>query len=107
MGERGQATVETVGLLPVIFVIVLGAAGLLAAGSARELADHAAEAGAVAMLEGSDPAGAARDALPGWAKDNVEVAIHGRRVRVTVTPPAPVVGDLLHATAEADAGASR
>jgi len=104
--EAGQATVETVGLIPVIVAVSLAAGGLLAVGVARELADHAAEAGAVAILEGGDPAAAAYGALPGWARDRVVVSVSGHHVRVRVTPPAPVaaVSDLLGSTAEADAG---
>lgn len=107
MGERGQSTVETVGMLPLLVAVALGVCQLLAAGAARELADHAAEAGAVAILEGGDPANAARDALPGWAKDRVDVNVDGDRVRVRLRPPAPVrqVAVVLEADAEARAGA--
>ena len=106
MGERGQATVETVAMLPLLVVIALAVGQLLAAGAASELADHAAEAGAVAILEGGDPVRAARAALPGWAKDRVEVTVQGPVVRVGLTPPAPVrrVAVLLAADAEARAG---
>ena len=105
-GERGQASVELVALAPLIVVAVLAAAQLLAAGSAAVLADHAAEAGAVALLEGADPAAAARAALPGWSRSRVSVEITGRRVRVRVRPPSPVValGRLLEARGDADAG---
>ena len=48
----GQSTVEIVGLLPILVAVVLGAAQLLAAGVAGEVADHAAEAGALAILQG-------------------------------------------------------
>lgn len=40
--QRGQASVELVALAPVVVAVVLAAAQLLAAGAARELADHAA-----------------------------------------------------------------
>lgn len=107
MDERGQSTVETVGMLPMLVVVALAVCQLLAAGVARELADHAAEAGAVAMLEGGDPEDAARAALPGWAKERVHVAVHGSRVRVRLEPPAPLrsVAVVLAADAEARAAA--
>ena len=107
MSQRGQSTVETVGMLPLLVVVVLGVAQLLASGAARELADHAAEAGAVALLEGGDPEDAARRSLPGWAKDRVAVSVHGQRVRVRIEPPAPLhsVAVALAADAEAKAAA--
>ncbi len=52
-GERGQATVELVAMLPLMAGIAVLVLQLLAAGAARELAGHAAEAGAVAMLQGA------------------------------------------------------
>jgi hypothetical protein len=102
---RGQATVEVVSMLPVVAVIAFAVLQLLAAGLAAELADHAAEAGAVAILEGSDPHDAARKAIPGWSGAHVDVAIHGKTVRVRVRPPAVMrgIGDLLTSTAEAKA----
>jgi hypothetical protein len=103
---RGQSTVEIVGLLPILLAVVFGAAQLLAAGVANEVADHAAEAGAMAMLQGGDPADAARAAAPGWARDRVEVDVSGRRVAVTVRPPSPFppLADRLTAHASAHAG---
>jgi hypothetical protein len=81
--------VELVGLLPILVAVVLGVAQLLAAGVARELADHAAHAGAVAVLEGADPERAARQALPGWTASRVSVVVHAGRIQVTVDPPGP------------------
>ena len=104
--QRGQATVELVALAPLLIVVVLAAAQLLAAGAAAVLADHAAEAGAVALLQGGDPVAAARAAVPGWSRERMTVRIDGRRVRVRLRPPAPVaaLGGLLEASREADAG---
>ncbi|HEV2770077.1 MAG TPA: hypothetical protein VGV40_07845 [Solirubrobacteraceae bacterium] len=104
--QAGQATVETVAWLPVLFAVVAAVGCLLAAGAARELAGHAAEAGAVAILQGGDPVGAARDALPGWSRERVTVRRRGRTVHVRVRPPIPVrrLADALAATARADAG---
>jgi hypothetical protein len=105
-GEAGQASVELVALAPLVVAVVLAAAQLLAAGAAAALADHAAEAGAVALLQGGDPAVAARSAVPGWSRSRMAVRVRGRRVRVRMRPPAPVssLGALLEATREADAG---
>src|SRR5436309_2980863 len=111
-GERGQASVELVALLPLALLLVAvawAACQALAAGAARELADHAAEAGAVALLEDADPRDAARGALPGWARDRLDVHVAGAAVRVRLHPPAmvPGLGALLDARAEAHAGEVR
>ena len=105
-GEAGQASVELAVLAPLLVLVILAASQLLAAGVATVLADHAAEAGAVALLEGADPAAAARDAVPGWSRGRMTVAVDGRRVRVRLRPPAPVaaLGGLLEAGGNADAG---
>ncbi|HTN22548.1 MAG TPA: hypothetical protein VL120_01055 [Solirubrobacteraceae bacterium] len=104
--ERGQAAVELVVLAPLLVVVALAVAQLLAAGAASALAGHAAEAGAVALLQGGDPVAAARSALPGWSRRRVVVQVHGRRVRVRLRPPSPVaaLGRLLEAGRDADAG---
>jgi len=104
--ESGQASIELVVLAPLLVAIVLTAAQLLAAGAAGELADHAAEAAAVAMLQGGDPAAAARDAVPGWSRGRMSVRIDGRRVRVRMRPPSalPGLGRMLEASSDADAG---
>jgi hypothetical protein len=104
--ERGQASVEVVALLPLLVLVALTVLQLLAAGAAAELADHAAEAGAVAVLQQRDPTQAVRDALPGWSRDRVTVTVRGRTVRVRVRPPAVTasLADRLATTAEADAG---
>jgi hypothetical protein len=104
--ECGQASVELVGLLPLAFLVALAIGQLLAAGAARELAGHAAEAGAVAMLQGGDPKAAAHDALPGWADDHLTIAVRERTVRVRLQPITVVPGlsDRLTATVVADAG---
>lgn len=105
-GERGQASVELAVLAPLAVVVVFAVAQLLAAGVVRELAGHAAEAGAVAVLQGGDPAAAARDAVPGWSRERLEVKVDGQRVRVRMRPPSPLhpLGDLLAVTRRADAG---
>jgi hypothetical protein len=104
---RAQSTVELVGLLPLLVTVVFTAAQLLAAGVVRELADHAAQAGAMALLQaGGSPGDAARQALPGWARDRAAVAVRGGRVSVTLRPPSPLrpVADALTAHAIASAG---
>ncbi len=105
-GERGQATVELVALVPLLVVVVAAIAQLLAAGAARELAGHAAQAGAMALLQGGDPKEAARKAVPGWSRDRLSVRVDGREVRVRLSPPALSrdLGELLATTRRAHAG---
>jgi len=104
--ERGQASVELVAVLPLVLGVGLGAGQLLAAGAAREAAAGAAEAGAVALLQGRDVRDAAGDALPGWARDRGTVEVAGRRVRVRVRPRVvlPGLGAATRADEVADAG---
>jgi hypothetical protein len=102
----GQASVELVAILPLALLVALAIAQLLAAGMARELAGNAAEAGAVAVLQGTDPGAAARAALPGWSRERATVRVSGRRIEIRVRPRTviPLLADRLAATASADAG---
>jgi hypothetical protein len=90
MAERGQATVELVAALPALLLAGLVALQLLAAGYAITLADGAAEAGALALASGGSAADAAREALPGWADDDVSVSVDGGEVSVRLRPPSPI-----------------
>jgi Flp pilus assembly protein TadG len=103
-GARGQSTVEVVGLLPLLLAVGFGVYALLGAGSAEHAAGGAAEAGAVALIQGRDPRVAARAALDGWPARRTRIAVSGRRVTVRVTPAGPL-GTRLRATVSADAGA--
>ena len=102
-GDRGQSTVELVAALPALLLAGLLALQLLAAGYALTLADGAAEAGALALASGRPAADAARDALPGWARDDVDVSVSGGRVTVRLQPPSPLpaVADRLAVTSSA------
>jgi hypothetical protein len=104
-GDAGQATVELVALFPLLLVAALAAAALLAAHSAGEQAGQAAEAGAVALLQGGDPEAAARRALPAAARPRADIVVHDQRVTVALSPHLPL-GALerpltAHATAHA------
>jgi hypothetical protein len=95
--ERGQASVELVAGLPALLLAGLVALQLLVAGYSVSLADGAVEAGALAVAAGRPAPPAVRGALPGWARDRVEVAVDGGRVTVRLRPPAPVpaIGDAI------------
>lgn len=101
----GQASVELVGLLPLLVGAGFGVSQVLAAGAAHEVADGAAEAGAVALLQARDPREAARAALPGWWRERATVSVDGRRVRVRVRPRGPIAALTRSLTVEAAADA--
>jgi hypothetical protein len=105
----GQASVELVGVLPLVVMLVLVVGQLLAAGAAAEMAGGAAEAGAVALVQGGDPAAAAKSAVPDWSRGRMTVVVEDTRVRVVVRPRAivPPLVSLLTARASADAGPKR
>ena len=90
--QRGQASIELLAGLPVLFAAALASFQLLATGYALTLADGAAEAGAIARAIGEDPEDAARAALPGWARDRVEVSESGGSLVVELLPPGPLSG---------------
>ncbi|WCB92918.1 hypothetical protein DSM104299_01618 [Baekduia alba] len=104
--DRGQSSIELVGMVPLVVVVVLVAAQFLAAGAARTVASSAAEAGAMAIVQGGDPAAAASAAVPGWTHARLAVRVTGRHVRVRATPATvlPLLPGTLASTATADAG---
>lgn len=107
--ERGQASVELVAALPALLLAAIVALQLLAAGYAMTLADGAAEAGALALVSGGSAAEAARGALPGWAAEDVAVAVEGGTVTVRLLPPSPLrsLADRLAVTSSASARPAR
>jgi hypothetical protein len=108
-GSRGQASIEVLGLLPLVAVIALVALTVIASHTAGEQAGEAAEAGALVFLQGGgDPRSAAEEALPDATLKRTTITVSGRRVHVRVRPrlalPVPGLADLLAGEAHADAG---
>ena len=95
--------------MPTSSTVAWPRAVLVALAVGQLLAGNAAEAGAAAILQGGDPKGQARDALPGWSEDRADIRVAGREVRVRLRPLAviPGVADRLAATVVADAGPER
>ena len=86
--EQGQASVELLGVLPLLVALALAVLQLLSVGYASVLAGNAAEAGALALAAGGDARAGAREALPGWSRAHAEVSVAGGRVGVRLRPPA-------------------
>ena len=87
-GESGQSSVELVALLPLALLVGLAIMSLLAARTAAGQAAAAAHAGAMALIQDTDAKAAARAALPRPARARAAIRVRGRRVEVTVRPPA-------------------
>jgi hypothetical protein len=87
---RGQASVELLG--GAVAVLLLGLIGfqLLAVGYAAVMADHAAEAAALALANGTDPKNAAAGAVPGWPRGAVQVRPGKGRIHLTLLAPSPL-----------------
>jgi hypothetical protein len=102
-GLSGQATVETVALVPAIVAVGLAALQLLAVGYASVLAGNAAEAGALALAAGADVRAAAKQALPGWGQARARIDVDGGRIEVRLRPPSPLqaLAERLEVTGEA------
>ena len=102
--SSGQASIELVGGLAVVLLSGLVAFQLLAVGYGAVMADHAAEAAALALANGHDPEAAVRSAVPGWPRGALRVApARGGRVTVTLRAPSPFgfLRDRLALTGEA------
>lgn len=106
--SRGQATVEAVAGMALFLAAGLIAFQLMAVGHSASLADAAAQAAAVAVVNGRSADRAARRSLPPWAAGRVEVVRAGGSIRVTLGSPSVIgpVSDLLQvvSTARVDPG---
>ena len=89
-GERGQALIELLGAVPAVLALGLVVMQALAVGYSSVLAGTAAEAGALALVDGRDARAGAREALPGWSRGRARVRVRHGRVRVSLRPPAPL-----------------
>jgi hypothetical protein len=88
----GQASVETVALLPLVILVAALLWQALLVGQAAWLAGSAARGAARAQAVGGDPAAAARAALPARLHRGLTVRPRDSEVRVRVRVPAVVGG---------------
>jgi hypothetical protein len=87
MSERGQAGVELIVAAVALLIAALAVLQLLAAGRMSAIADGAAEAAAIALVNGRDPEEAARAAAPSWVRGGVHVRERSGHVTVTLGAP--------------------
>lgn len=92
-GCRGQATVEAVAGFALFLFTGVICFQMLSTGHAASLVDGAAQAAAVAAVNGRSADAAARRSLPGWAAERAHVIRAGGAIRVTVEPPS-VIGPI-------------
>jgi hypothetical protein len=101
--ERGQASVETVALIPVLVLLTVATWQAALAGWALVSAQSAARAGARAVLAGAAPRPAALAALPAGMRQGVITHVAGGRVTVRVHVPAVLPGLAFDVAASAQA----
>ena len=103
-GDRGQASVELLAVLPLLAALVAGCAQLVLMGESWWLAGVGARAGARAERAGGDAARAARAALPqGWGRRLHVAQAQGGGLAVRLRVPA-VVGGAAIGTVSQDVG---
>jgi pilus assembly protein CpaE len=88
--ERGQASIEFLGVLPAVLLVALVAWQVVLAGHASWLTAQAARVGARAHVVGEDPEAAARTALPRHLRRGLSVT-SGPDGRVTVRARLPLL----------------
>jgi hypothetical protein len=86
--QRGSASIELVGLVPLVLVVLLAAAQVMTYALSAHAASQAARDGARAYSLDESPGAAARASLPGGV-ELVDVSTYGpdHGVRVTVQAP--------------------
>lgn len=93
--QRGSASVEFLGALPLLLVAALAALQLLVTTATVTATQTAARAGSRTAGLGASPGtarAAARDALPGWLRDGSVVSLDGTAARVVVELPVILPG---------------
>lgn len=93
-GSRGQATIETVAYLPLLFAIFFTVVEVFAYFMTMEQVDNAARTGARVESQGYDGAAAARRALPESVRSQgttITVTSDGATAKATVTGQVPII----------------
>ena len=100
-GERAQASVELVALVPALALVLACVWQAALAGLALSAAESASRRGARAALVGRPAAGAAMAALPASMRAGATVQEAGGRIVVTVRVPSFVPGFAPHVSSSA------
>ena len=100
--QTGQASIETVALLPVLLLAALACWQAVLVGWTAVSAAHAARAAARAQMVGDAPQTAAKSALPGSMRAGLTVHSDAQRVHVRVRVPAVIPGLDVSLDADAD-----
>jgi hypothetical protein len=91
--QRGQASIELLGVLPAVLLAALAAWQIVLAGYTAWLAGNAARVAARADAVGRDPEAAARGALPARLRRGLIVSARsGGRIDVRVRVPIVIEG---------------
>jgi pilus assembly protein CpaE len=93
-GDSGQASLETIGIFPLLVLLLFTVWQVGIAGMTMVWSGHAANAAARAASVNTDPGQAARDAVPNRMADDLTVSTDGDQVTVSLRVPigAPGVG---------------
>jgi hypothetical protein len=91
-GQRAQASIEVVALVPVLVLVLACVWQAALAGLALTAAESASRQGARAALVGRPPRSAALAALPSALRDGASATEAGGRLVVTVRVPSVVPG---------------
>lgn len=88
--ERGQVSIELMGMLPLLAIGLIAALQLIFAVATVQSTATAARAAARTVSQGSDPVTAAERAVPDWVRNKMTVTVTGGAdpgVQVTTRVP--------------------
>ncbi len=91
-GERGQASIEVLGVLPLLFLCAMLMWQAHLAMSAATAVENAARTGSRVEGLGGDGERAALRALPKSQRDGAEIVVRGETVRIRSNVPTIVPG---------------
>ncbi|HET8615220.1 MAG TPA: TadE/TadG family type IV pilus assembly protein [Actinomycetales bacterium] len=90
-GDRGSASLEFLGILPLLGIAFLAALQLVFAYAAANSTSAAARAAARAVSQGASATAAAEAAVPGWLKDDISVSTSAVDGQVVIRTRGPKV----------------
>ncbi len=91
-GQRGQASIEVMGMLPVLLVVAMFVWQLHLAMSAATSVENAARTASRVDGLGGDAKRAAMRSLPGGQREGAEIVVRGGKVEIRSRVPTIVPG---------------